>query len=151
RTHVKNLPYRCPTRLLRPRSPSSRLIPSAATPRSGSPTPVIRKPAAACHILLPASCPMDTGKIRFPAPKNIPKSMLATHTVSFLLSDLFISSSCRYIFSCKTLITYYNNITPGSNLSYILSRQNGFYGRFVFNDNRYFKYMTKEFQTYADT
>ena len=72
-----------PIRLLSSRSPFSRLIPSAATPRMGSPTPVRRNPADACHTSAPASCPMETGKIRFPAPKKSPKSMLA------------ITSDCR--------------------------------------------------------
>ena len=35
-------------------SPLERLMPSAATPMSGRPTPVIRKPAAACQICRPA-------------------------------------------------------------------------------------------------
>ena len=65
---------------LRSNSPELRLSPRAATPSRGSPTPVMQNPAMAGHRLAPAICPMWTGKIRFPAPKNRPNSILATET-----------------------------------------------------------------------
>ena len=69
--------------------PLLRLMPSAATPSRGSPTPVTRKPTMAGHTLRPATCPIYTGKIRFPAPKNIPNSVPATRifcrSVNFLV------------------------------------------------------------------
>ena len=70
--------------------PSLRLMPMAAMPRRGRPTPVMTKPMIACHIFFPASCPMYAGKIRFPAPKNRPKSMVAMSTFSFFVNRSFI-------------------------------------------------------------
>ncbi len=75
---VKNTPYPFPTRLLMASRSSERLMPNAATPMSGRPTAVTMKPNAATKEFAPASWPMCTGKIRFPAPKNNPNSMLAT-------------------------------------------------------------------------
>ena len=57
----------------------------ATTDRSGRPTPVIQNPQAALTISIPAFCPMDTGNIRFPAPKSIPKNMDATTIISLKL------------------------------------------------------------------
>jgi len=56
-------------------------------------TPVMIKPMIAGRTLLPASCPKWTGKIRFPAPKNIPNRVLATIIVSFIVSFVFIVTS----------------------------------------------------------
>ena len=42
---------------------------------------------------LPASCPRWTGKIRFPAPKNMPKSMMATEAYSWMDSFFFMANS----------------------------------------------------------
>ena len=70
--------------------PVERLMPRAATPSRGIPTPVMNSPTKASHTLLPACCPKATGKIRLPAPKNIPKSILATETYSRKESFVFI-------------------------------------------------------------
>ena len=51
---VNTLPYVFPTLLLISSNPSLRLIPSEATPRSGIPTPVMRKPIIAFHTFAPA-------------------------------------------------------------------------------------------------
>lgn len=51
---------------------------------------VMRKPADACHRLAPASWPMDAGKIRLPAPKNMPNNMLATRITSRSLSFFMV-------------------------------------------------------------
>ena len=67
------------------------VFPIAATARIGIVTAVIQKPSIAGHELLPAICPRCTGKIRLPAPKNIPNSVLATTMVSFIVSFLFIT------------------------------------------------------------
>ena len=58
--------------------PPERLMPSAATPSSGRPTPVMRRPRIASQTFEPAIWPRCTGKMRLPAPKKRPKSMLAT-------------------------------------------------------------------------
>ena len=47
----------------------------ARTPKSGRPTPVIKKPIVAGIVFTPAFCPMKTGNIKFPAPKNNANSM----------------------------------------------------------------------------
>ena len=63
----------------------------------------MRKPAAACQIWLPAICPMDTGKIRFPAPKNMPNSMLATNMVSLKVSFFIISTHLLFFIIVFTI------------------------------------------------
>lgn len=95
---VKKSPYPFPTLLPSSRRPFSRLTPRAATARSGSPTPVIRNPAAAFHMSAPASCPMDAGNMRFPAPKNMPKSMLATVIISLKFSFFILISRLIFIY-----------------------------------------------------
>ena len=92
---VKNMAYGRPTLLLKSKRPLLRLMPSAATPRSGRPTPVMSKPQMAGKSCAPASCPIRTGKIRLPAPKNKPNSMLAIETYSlterlFFMKLLFL-------------------------------------------------------------
>ena len=68
-------------------------MPSAATPSRGSPTPVTSSPADAVSTRLPASCPIDAGKIRLPAPKNSPNSILPTASSSRKESFVFISNT----------------------------------------------------------
>jgi len=46
----------------------------ATIPNTGNPTPVIKNPMVASGILLPAACPIFTGKIKLPAPKNSPNN-----------------------------------------------------------------------------
>ena len=88
--HVNASPYPRDTREAISSSPELRDTPSATIPSSGSPTPVTRNPAMAAGLRLPASCPIYTGKIRFPAPKNIPNSIDASaaycRAVSFFIS-----------------------------------------------------------------
>ena len=50
-------------------------MPIAAIPKSGNPTPVIQKPMMAGILLAPDNCPIYTGKIKLPAPKNIPNNI----------------------------------------------------------------------------
>ena len=50
-------------------------MPIAAIPKSGNPTPVIQKPMIAGILLAPDNCPIYTGKIKLPAPKNIPNNI----------------------------------------------------------------------------
>ena len=57
--------------------------PSATIPRSGIPTAVISIPINAGIKLAPALAPSIIGKIRLPAPKNIPKSIDATSAYCF--------------------------------------------------------------------
>ncbi len=64
----------------RPRGAVRRSIPpptraSATTVSSGRPTPVSRKPAAACQICSPAASPALGGKMMLPAPRNSAKVM----------------------------------------------------------------------------
>ena len=87
---MKKTLYLPPTLPARSVRPLERLIPRAATARRGMPTPVIRKPITAGHTLNPATCPMYTGKIRLPAPKNMPKSMLVIDTVSATVSFVLL-------------------------------------------------------------
>ena len=58
RAEVKKIAKNGLTLLEREYSPSLLLAPSAATPSSGSPTPVITKPITAGRKFRPASCPM---------------------------------------------------------------------------------------------
>ena len=51
---VKKYPYGRPMWLLSSNRPLLRLMPSAATPSSGRPTPVMMKPMSAGHMLRPA-------------------------------------------------------------------------------------------------
>ena len=88
RTVVNRTPNRPETLLLSCSRSSLCVLPKAATARIGMLTAVIIKPIIAGHELLPASCPRCTGKIRLPAPKNIPNKVLATTIVS--LSDNFV-------------------------------------------------------------
>ena len=53
-------------------------MPMAATPKMGMPTAVTIKPMMAGMTFRPASWPRWTGKIRLPAPKNIPNNVPAT-------------------------------------------------------------------------
>ena len=48
---------------------------TAMTPRIGKPTAVVRKPRKPVKDAVAASAPSQGGKIRFPAPKNIAKSV----------------------------------------------------------------------------
>ena len=59
-------------------SPSECVMPMAATPKMGMPTAVTIKPMMAGMTFRPASWPRWTGKIRLPAPKNIPNNVPAT-------------------------------------------------------------------------
>ena len=92
---VKNTPYRQPTRLLSSARPPQRLMPNATTPNSGRPTPVTNRPITAGQRWLPACCPIETGKIRFPAPKNRPNSILVMVTVSRNVRFFFIHTLQR--------------------------------------------------------
>lgn len=56
----------------------------AAMPRIGRPTPVIRKPIVAGIVSTPEFCPMNTGKIRLPAPKNSANSISPMAMKEFL-------------------------------------------------------------------
>lgn len=53
---------------------------TATTPRTGNPMAVTAKPAMAIQIFVPADAPKKGGKIRFPAPKNMEKSVRPTKT-----------------------------------------------------------------------
>ena len=57
------------------RSPSLLEIPMDIMPSSGKPTAETSIPKSASGISFPAFAPRMSGKIRLPAPKNIPKSM----------------------------------------------------------------------------
>ena len=110
------MPYFLPACELISKRPSLRLIPSAATPKSGMPTPVIKNPRIACQICAPAACPINTGKIRFPAPKNRPNSMLPTTIVSekrncfFIILSRFPSMNFRALAWCRECI-YYSRVS----------------------------------------
>ena len=103
--HVKNMEYGLLTRLPSSNRPPERLIPRAATARSGIPTPVTQKPATAGQTFLPAICPICTGNIRLPAPKNIPNSILAMYMYSLILSFSFITIPHAFL-----LFPYRNSI-----------------------------------------
>ena len=55
----------------------------AATPKMGIPTAVTMKPMIAGMTLLPAIWPRCTGKMRLPAPKNMPNNVPATRIFCF--------------------------------------------------------------------
>ena len=54
----------------------------ATMPSSGMPMPVMRKPSRAQVHAVPAAMPMNGGKIRLPAPKNIANSATPTTSTS---------------------------------------------------------------------
>ena len=58
--------------------------------KRGRPTPVIQKPKVAKATVFPAFCPRDTGKIKLPAPNNIPKRREAIKRSSRPLTFFFI-------------------------------------------------------------
>lgn len=90
--------------------PLLRLMPCAATPRRGIPTPVISRPTMAGHTLRPAWLPRKMGKIRFPAPKNRPNSMVAMKNCWLKVSRLL----CVFIIHSPNLIAcQYNTIFGG--------------------------------------
>ncbi len=67
----------------------------AITPNSGSPTPVIKNPIVACNVLLPADCPIWTGNIKLPAPKNNPNNNEPINKFDWKLSFSFINKTPR--------------------------------------------------------
>ena len=87
----KKVPYFFPTLSARDTTPSHRLMPKATTASMGMPTAVINTPRKAIHRLLPASMPIFAGKIRLPAPKNMPNSILVMVTVSFAVRLRFMN------------------------------------------------------------
>ena len=56
------------------------------TPRKGKPIPVAKKPKFAKKTEAPASCPICTGKIKFPAPKDLQWLVLAGFSALFFLA-----------------------------------------------------------------
>ena len=61
-------------------------------PNTGNNTAVIKKAAIAAAVLLPAFCPKNGGKIKFPAPKNIEKSIKLTINNCLLVNFITFSS-----------------------------------------------------------
>ena len=59
----------------------------AVMPRSGRPTPVVRKPSIASGVLVPAACPRAGGKIRLPAPKKMENIMKPMVSSSLFLNE----------------------------------------------------------------
>ena len=110
RAQVKKMLYRGLTRPAISCRPLLRLMPCAATPRRGIPTPVISRPTMAGHTLRPAWLPRKMGKIRFPAPKNRPNSMVAMKNCWLKVSRLL----CVFIIHSPNLIAcQYNTIFGG--------------------------------------
>ena len=72
------------------------------TPKNGKPIPVTKKPRFAQKISAPASCPIWTGNIRLPAPKNRPNSMEPMNR--FSLNDNFfdIENSFTFLYFVKS-------------------------------------------------
>ena len=54
----------------------------------------------AAPTLAPAICPSDTGKIRFPEPKNRPKSRLVTESVSMKVRRFFTDIASNILIFC---------------------------------------------------
>ncbi|CRH65328.1 Uncharacterised protein [Chlamydia trachomatis] len=86
------MPYFLLALLESSKRPFARLIARAVTPNNGKPTPVTIKPIAAGAELFPALAPRNTGKIRFPAPKNMPNNMTATYADSIIVKFLFFGA-----------------------------------------------------------
>ncbi len=59
------------------------------TPNTGNTTAVNKKPAIAVNVCSPAFCPMNGGKIKFPAQKNSENNIKLITTIFFLFN--FIS------------------------------------------------------------
>ena len=74
----------------------------------GIPTAVTNTPRKALSRLLPASMPIFAGKIRLPAPKNMPKSILVMVTVSFTVRLRFMETH-PFLFVTPIL----PNLSPG--------------------------------------
>ena len=83
---VKKMPYPLLTLPARVCKPSEWVMPMAATPKTGIPTAVMIKPIMAGMAFRPAICPRWTGKIRLPAPKNMPNSVPATNSFCRIVS-----------------------------------------------------------------
>ncbi len=64
------------TRFPKSRKPLLPDKPIARIPMNGKPIAVTRKPIKAHQNCVPAICPSSIGKIKFPAPKNIPNNIV---------------------------------------------------------------------------
>ena len=64
------------------------------SPNTGNTTAVNKKPAIAVNVCSPAFCPMNGGKIKFPAQKNSENNIKLITTIFFLFN--FISFSLQY-------------------------------------------------------
>ena len=73
---------------------------TAITPRTGSPTALIKNPAAAGIMDVPACTARKGGNIRLPAPKNMEKSV--NPTINTFFPDK------RSLLSIAVLLPYYN-------------------------------------------
>jgi len=71
--------------------------PIATTPRKVSPVPVVIKPIQAVHTLYPASCPICTGNIRLPAPKNKPNNIEPIKDIPTFIAHGRYDVDCRAI------------------------------------------------------
>ena len=73
-------------------------MPMAATPKMGMPTAVTIKPMMAGMTFRPASWPRWTGKIRLPAPKNIPNSVPATRIFCRMVNFFTVIAISSFIY-----------------------------------------------------
>ena len=71
-------------------------MPMAATPKMGMPTAVMMKPMIAGMTLLPAIWPRCTGKMRLPAPKNMPNNVPATRILCFEVNFFTVMDSSSF-------------------------------------------------------
>ena len=84
----------------------------ASTAAKGRPTPVIRKPIVAQGVFQPAFWPKNTGKIRFPAPKNSAKSMspIEINSREDSCDDFFISDTPSLLQSETYFMLFYHRL-----------------------------------------
>ncbi|EPH94296.1 hypothetical protein D920_02921 [Enterococcus faecalis 13-SD-W-01] len=89
---IKNTtPYQADTGFAKSYNPVERVLLNAISAASGSNVEDNKNPPPAASQLLPACCPKKAGKIRFPAPKNIPKIKEANKT-KFFVDKLFMNN-----------------------------------------------------------
>lgn len=72
------------------------------SPNTGNTTAVNKKPAIAVNVCSPAFCPMNGGKIKFPAQKNSENNIKRITTIFFLFNFIFFSSSTQKKIHPKT-------------------------------------------------
>ena len=70
---------------------------TAITPSTGNPTAVTKNPKIVTQVALPAACPKNGGKIKFPAPKNNENNIKLTNNKSFLYKSFINNDPISFL------------------------------------------------------